>query len=423
MNEEKMNGEKMNVMAEILQIAKSAKAASKEVGKLSTEEKNKILFAMAEGISENKKAILEANKKDLEAARAKGTKESLLDRLELNEARINSMCESLREVAGLKDCVGEIIEEKTLYNGLKLQEKRVGFGVIGIIYESRPNVTTDVCGLCLKSSSAVVLKGGSDALNSNKAIVAALQKACPIENAFQLVESTDRAAVENLLQLEEYIDLVIPRGGAGLISFVRENSKIPVIETGTGNCHIYVDDGADIGQAVKIIANAKAQRPGVCNAVETVLVHKAIAKELLPKLAEALEACGVEIRGCEETSRLISCNKATEADWKTEFLDLILAVKVVGSVSEAIAHINTYGTKHSEAILTPSRENIQKFFAEVDAAAVYSNASTRFTDGGEFGLGMEIGISTQKMHARGPMGLKALTTTKYLVTGGGQVRE
>jgi len=410
-------------MNEILEIAKGAKAASKEIGKLSTDEKNKILLAMAEGISKNKKAILAANKKDLEAAREKGTKESLLDRLELSEARISSMCGSLREVAGLKDQVGEVVEEKTLYNGLKLQKKRVGFGVIGVIYESRPNVTTDVCGLCLKSSSAVVLKGGSDSLNSNKAIVGALKEACPIENAFQLVEFTDRTAIEELLQLSGYIDLVIPRGGAGLINFVRENSKIPVIETGTGNCHIYVDSGADVGDAIKIVLNAKVQRPGVCNAVETVLVHKAIAGELLPKLAEALQKHSVEIRGCKETCKLIGCNAATEADWKDEFLDFILAVKVIDSVSEAIGHINAYGTKHSEAILSQNQENIQKFFEEVDAAAVYSNASTRFTDGAEFGLGMEIGISTQKMHARGPMGLLALTTTKYLRTGDGQVRE
>jgi len=407
----------------VLEIAKRAKAASKEVGKLSTEEKNEILLKMAEAISENKKTILEANKKDLAVARKKGTKESLLDRLELNEKRIDSMSQALKEVAGLKDHVGEIVQEKTLYNGLKLQEKRVGFGVISVIYESRPNVTTDVCALCLKSSSAVVLKGGSDALESNKAIIETIQKACPIENAFQLVESTIREDFEKLLQLEDYIDLVIPRGGAGLISFVRANSKIPVIETGTGNCHIYIDQGADIEQAIKIVVNAKVQRPGVCNAVETALVNKEIAKEVLKKLAEALKKYSVEIRGCKATCQLIECTTATEEDWKTEFLDLILAVKVVEGVGEAIDHINTYGTKHSEAIISTNQENIQKFFDEVDAAAIYSNASTRFTDGGEFGLGMEIGISTQKMHARGPMGLKALTTTKYLITGDGQVRK
>lgn len=410
-------------MGEIMEMAKKAKAASLKIARLKTGDKNRILLGMAKKLDENRELILKANKMDVKNAKLKQIKESMIDRLILNNKRIDLMAGSLKELAKLKDYVGEIITKRTLKNGLKLIEKRVGFGVVGVIYESRPNVTSDVCGICLKSSSAVILKGGTDAINTNRILAKILRDACPIKDAFQLIESSDRTIVKKMLQLKGYIDVIIPRGGEGLISFVRENSKIPVIETGTGNCHIYVDEEVDIKKAIKIIINAKTQRPSVCNAAEKLLIHKSVSNAILKELSEELRKSHVEIKGCEKTRAIIACEGVSEDDWKTEYLDLKIAIRIVDNADEAIGHINKYGTKHSEAILSKNSKNIKKFFNEVDSAVVYSNASTRFTDGHEFGLGTEIGISTQKLHARGPMGLKALTTTKYLIGGDGQVRK
>ncbi len=409
-------------MTEITDIAKRAKKASRELSKLTTQQKNKILKDMAESLDKNRKDILKANAKDIKNAEQKNMKPSLIDRLKLNNTRIDQITESIKELIKQKDYIGDIITKKTLKNNLKLTEKRVPFGVIGVIYESRPNVTCDVSALCLKSSSAAILKGGTDAINTNKAIIKLLSSATPIKDSFQLIESTDRKATKEMLRLETYIDLIIPRGGKNLIDFVRLNSKIPVIETGTGNCHIYADKSAGITQAIKIIINAKTQRSGVCNAAEKLLVHEHIAKPLLEKLDKQLKTHNVEIRGCKKTQNIIKCIQATEDDWRTEYLDLIIAIKIVPTLEQAITHINQYGTKHTEAILSKNKKNIETFFQQVDASAVYSNASTRFTDGSEFGMGAEIGISTQKLHARGPMGLKALTTTKYLIRGEGQIR-
>lgn len=409
--------------SDIISIAEKAERASKDISHLTAEEKNTILERMAAALDNGRSDILKANAIDIKKAKEQGIRESLIDRLLLNDRRIDQMIESIKIIAEQKDCVGEIIDKKTLKSGLILTEKRVGFGVIAVIYESRPNVTTDVSALCLKSSSAAILKGGSDAENTNNALVIIISKACPIDGAFQLVTSTSRETTKELLRLNRHIDLVIPRGGKNLIDFVRVNSRIPVIETGAGNCHIYVDEGADIDPAIRIIINAKTQRPGVCNAAEKLLVHEKIAVTLLSKLKPELESRKVEIRGCVETQKIIDCVPAKEEDWNTEYLDLILAIKVVQTTDEAISHINRYGTRHSEAIISRNQANIDRFMSDVDAAAVYSNASTRFTDGGEFSMGAEMGISTQKLHARGPMGLKALTTTKYLITGTGQIRE
>ncbi|AJF62144.1 TPA: glutamate-5-semialdehyde dehydrogenase [Candidatus Woesearchaeota archaeon] len=406
----------------ITEMAAKAREASLELARLTAEQKNRILLDMADSLDKNRGRIIAANNTDV--GNAVGViKDSLIDRLKLNESRIDLMIESLRQLAGLKDYVGEIISERTLENGLVLTEKRVPFGVIGIIYESRPNVTADVCGICLKSSSAVILKGGKEAINSNRVLVGLLSRACPVKDAFQLVESSDREITAQMMNLTGHIDLIIPRGGEGLIRFVRENSKIPVIETGTGNCHIYLDEEHDPVKALNIIINAKTQRPSVCNAAEKLLIHKNVGRDFIKKIAGELKERGVEILGCERTQKIIGCSAATEKDWHTEFLDLKIGIKIVDDAEQAIRHINKYGTRHSEAIISNSRENIDKFLNEVDAAAVYSNASTRFTDGYEYGLGTEIGISTQKLHARGPMGLKAMTTTKYIIKGDGQVRE
>ena len=410
-------------MNEIIEIAKTAKKASVKIARLTTYDKNKILFNMAERLDSARDKILTANEIDVKNARDKGVKESMIDRLSLDYTKIDLMIESIRQLTGLKDYVGEIITEKRLDNGLEIIEKRVGFGVIGAIYESRPNVTVDVCAICIKSSSVAILKGGSDAINTNRVLVSIMQKACSVENAFNLIDTTEREAVNKMIQLRDYIDLIIPRGGYGLINFVRDNSKVSVIETGTGNCHTYVDCDADCAKAIKIIINAKTQRTGVCNALEKVIVHKDVADKLLERLSVELIAKGVEIRGCERTKKIIDCKDASVEDWRKEYLDLIVAIKIVDNLDDAISHINRYGTKHSEAIISDNCKNIERFMDEVDAAAVYSNASTRFTDGYEFGLGAEIGISTQKMHARGPMGLKAMTTTKYVIKGDGQVRE
>ncbi|WP_418751032.1 glutamate-5-semialdehyde dehydrogenase [Frisingicoccus sp.] len=404
-----------------------AKQAERELLRLNATKKNECLQAVADGLIGGSEEILKANAADVAAAREKGMSESLVDRLALTEGRIRSMAEGLASLIALEDPIGEILEAKIRPNGLEIGKKRVPLGVIGIIYESRPNVTADAFGLCFKTSNAVILKGGSDALRSNKAIVDIIRRgleSCGVTpDAIQLVEDTNRETARKLMQMNQYLDVLIPRGGAGLIRTVVENSTVPVIETGTGNCHIYVDDSADIEMAVDIIDNAKTQRTGVCNACESLLIHKDIVERVLPAICERLFKKNVEIRGDENCCRLNGrIVPATEEDWGQEYLDYILSAKVVENLDEAIAHINKYNTKHSEAIITKDYEHARRFLDEVDAAAVYVNASTRFTDGFEFGFGAEIGISTQKLHARGPMGLKELTTTKYIIYGNGQVR-
>ena len=412
----------------ILEICKRAKAASYELAKLSTETKNRALFNMAEALEKNTSEILEANQKDVEASKKKGVKEALLDRLILNEERVSKMAQCLREVAALPDPIGEIVKTWTRPNGLIIGQLRVPLGVVAVIYESRPDVTSDASGICLKSGNAVILRGGSDAINSNLAIGRVLNKAAVEsgipEGAIQVVPTTERSAAVELMKMRGYVDVLIPRGGAGLIKTVVENAKVPVIETGTGNCHIYVEEDADLTRAIDIIINAKCQRPGTCNAAEKVLVHRGIASEFIPKAIEALRSHGVEVRGCEETRKIVpDVVSATEDDWYTEYLDLIIAFKVVSGLEEAIDHINKYGTKHSDSILTVDFNKALRFIRDVDSAAVYWNASTRFTDGNQYGLGAEIGISTQKMHARGPMSVQHLTTTKYFVLGRGHIRE
>jgi glutamate-5-semialdehyde dehydrogenase len=418
----------MNVEQYVIEKAKVAKKAARKMGNINTKNKNKALLYMADGLLDNLSVIIEANEKDMENGRNKGLTESLLDRLLLNEKRIKDMALGLKNVASLEDPIGETVRMWKTPNDLNVGQIRVPLGVIGIIYEARPNVTVDAAALCLKAGNAVILKGGSEALNSNKAIAyiiskAAIESGMP-EGCIQLIETSDREAVNVMMKLNEYIDVLIPRGGAGLINSVVKNSTVPVIETGVGNCHIYVDVDGDLKSAEEIIVNAKTQRPGVCNAMEKLLVHKTVAEEFLPKLAKRLRTLGVELRGCEVTQNIIKDIKpASQEDWSTEYLDLILGIKVVNSLDEALDHIYRYGTKHSEAIITDNYTNSQRFLQEVDAAAVYVNASTRFTDGSEFGFGAEIGISTQKLHARGPMGLKELTSTKYIIYGEGQIRE
>lgn len=408
-------------------MGKKAKEASYELGAASTKEKDKALLAMAQELIENTNEILEANRIDLKNAEIKGTPKAMLDRLALDKDRIKAMAEGLKEVVNLQDPVGEVVSMWQRPNGLQIGQKRVPMGVIGIIYESRPNVTCDAAGLCLKTGNASILRGGSDAINSNKAIMVALTKG--IERAglpkecVQLIEDTSREVATEMMKLNEYIDMLIPRGGAGLIQSVVKNATVPVIETGTGNCHIYVDESCDFDMAVKIAVNAKASRPSVCNAAEKLLVNEKIAKDFLPIAVKVLRENGVVLRGDEASQAIINdIEKANEEDWSKEYLDYIMAVKIVKDVDEAINHINKYGTGHSEAIITESYKNSQKFLQRVDAAAVYVNASTRFTDGSEFGFGAEIGISTQKLHARGPMGLKELTTIKYIIYGNGQIR-
>lgn len=417
----------MELLEQMEDMGRRAKEASYLLGRLGTEEKNQGLLAAADGLLAHTESILAANALDMENGRKRGMHQGLLDRLALNEARIEAMAEGLRQIVTLEDPIGEVLSMKKRPNGLLIGEKRVPMGVIGIIYESRPNVTADAFGLCFKAGNAVILKGGSDAIHSNTEIALVLRKAlaaCGLpEDAIQLVESTDRAAAKALMTMNKWIDVLIPRGGAGLIRTVVENSTVPVIETGTGNCHIFVDESADIDMAVDIIFNAKTQRIGVCNACESLLIHKGISEALWPRLKARLQEKQVEIRGDETVCSLVEeAVPATEADWGTEYLDYILSAKTVENVDEAITHINRYNTGHSEAIITTNYGNAQKFLDQVDAAAVYVNASTRFTDGFEFGFGAEIGISTQKLHARGPMGLKALTSTKYIIYGNGQVR-
>lgn len=408
-------------------LGKRAKEASRESAKLGTDDKNRGLLSVAEELCSQSAYLLQENEKDIEAAEAKGVKKSLIDRLRLTEQRIEDMAEGLRQIAGLDDPIGEVLEMKTRPNGLRIGRKRVPLGVVGIIYESRPNVTADAFGLCFKTGNAVILRGGSDAINSNLAIVHAIKEGLRKEKLSQdlilLVEDTSRESVQQMMKLRDYIDVLIPRGGAGLIANVVENSTVPVIETGTGNCHIFVDESADVEMAVDIIENAKTQRMGVCNACESLIVHEAAAWDVIPKIVERLALHQVEIRGDERAQKITTeIVPATEEDWGTEYLDAIVSLKIVDSVDEAIAHINRYNTGHSESIITKNYDHALKFQDEVDAAAVYVNASTRFTDGFEFGFGAEIGISTQKLHARGPMGLLALTTTKYIIFGNGQIR-
>ena len=409
------------------EIGRRDKDVSRVLNNLGSREKNMGLEEAARALLEGEDEILAANEEDCEKAASNGMSQGLLDRLRLTPARINSMADGLLQVASLEDPVGEVLSMKKRPNGLMIGKKRVPLGVIAMIYESRPNVTSDAFGLCFKSGNAVILKGGSDALRSNQAIVRCLReglaRAGLPEDGVQLVEDTSRDTTRELMRLNEYVDVLIPRGGAGLIRSVVENSTVPVIETGTGNCHIYVDETADLNMALDIIYNAKTQRVGVCNACESLVVHRSVAGQFLPLLKKRLADKNVEIRADEDARAIVPEFKAaTEADWGTEYLDYILSLKIVDSVEEAIAHINRYNTGHSESIITSDYFNAQQFLNEIDAAAVYVNASTRFTDGEEFGFGAEIGISTQKLHARGPMGLKELTTTKYIIYGDGQIR-
>ena len=409
------------------EIGRYAKAAEPKIRLLGTTEKNQALTAVAETLVKESDYLLEENAKDIQAGKEAGMHQGLLDRLLLTKERIEQMAEGLLQLAALEDPIGEVLSMKKRPNGLMIGQKRVPLGVVGIIYESRPNVTADAFGLCFKTGNVVILKGGSDAIHSNIAIVAVIRRALEAygidANAIQLIEDTDRAATTAFMKMNDCLDVLIPRGGAGLIRAVVENSTVPVIETGTGNCHIYVDETADLDMAIDIIFNAKTQRIGVCNACESLVVHEKAVNELLPRLKERLDAKNVELRGDEKAqSAAEGILSASEADWGTEYLDYILSIKTVSSIDEAIAHINRYNTGHSESIITENYANAQKFLDEIDAAAVYVNASTRFTDGFEFGFGAEIGISTQKLHARGPMGLQALTTTKFIIYGTGQVR-
>ena len=408
--------------------AQAAKQAAAKLAVTSTAVKNAALLAMATALEAQQSEILAANERDMTAAAAKGMKRSMLDRLKLTAERISGMADGLRQVAGLADPVGNVIDGKTLPNGLHITKIRVPLGVIGIIYEARPNVTADAAGLCLKSGNAVILKGGSEAMESNKTVAAILAQAAEgagiPAGSIQFIDTSDRQAVQDLIHMNGLVDVVIPRGGAGLIQAVVRNASVPVIETGAGVCHTYVDKDADVEMAMKIAFNAKVQRPSVCNAMETLLVHKDIADKFLPMMLMMYNSSAVEIRGDETVQEYSGqVHPATEEDWSTEYGDLRLSVKIVDSIEEAMAHIAKYGTGHSECIVTDNYQAAQIFQYTVDAAAVYVNASTRFTDGNEFGFGAEIGISTQKLHARGPMALPELTSTKYLINGNGQVRK
>ena len=409
------------------EIGKRARDVQTAVGSLSSTCRNEVLLAASEGLLKNQEEILEANEKDMERGRSSGMAEGLLDRLALNRERLEGMALSLRQIAALPDPVGQVTEVSKRPNGLDIRKMRVPMGVIGVIYEARPNVTTDVFGLCFKSGNVTILKGGSDAVCSNAAVVRMLREALKSrgvpEDAVQLIEDTSREAAKEFMHMDRFLDLLIPRGGAGLIETVKRESTVPVIQTGTGNCHVYVDDPADIDMAVRIIFNAKTQRISVCNAEESLIVHRNMREALLPKLEKKLKEKQVELRADPEAGEFLKdFVPASEEDWGKEYLDYILSIKTVGSLEEAIRHINRYNTKHSETIVTKDRGHAEQFMREVDAAAVYWNASTRFTDGFEFGFGAEIGISTQKLHARGPMGLQALTTEKYIIYGNGQIR-
>ncbi len=418
----------MSIKEEVITQAKKAKKAARKLANTSAEVKNRALLSIAEALDNSMGKIIRENEKDMEAGKKNGLSDAMLDRLELNEKRIKGMTEGLRELIALEDPIGDIIRMWKRPNGLQIGQMRVPLGVIGIIYESRPNVTIDAAGLCLKAGNAVILRGGSEAIYSNRILTgiaaeAATRVGLP-EGAVQLIQTTDREAVRVLFGLNEYLDVLIPRGGAGLINRVVNESKVPVIETGVGNCHVYVDESAELKMALDIVFNAKTSRPAVCNAAESLLVHQKVAAEFLPAIYQKFTEKGVEMRGCAETLKLLpDINPAQESDWSEEYLDFIMAVKVVQGYEEALEHINKYSSRHSEAIITNDYTRSQQFLQEVDAAAVYVNASTRFTDGNQFGLGAEIGISTQKLHARGPMGLNELTTIKYIVYGQGQIRE
>ncbi len=412
---------------DLMEMGKKAVEAKYSLQKLSESEKNKALLTVADTLVKDSEKILAANAIDIKNGEEKGMHSGMIDRLRLTEERIKAMADGLRIITELPDCLNETIESFTRPNGMKISKVRVPLGVIGIIYESRPNVTADAFGLCFKTGNAVILKGGSDAIHSNTAITDSIRSALAAEgineDGIQLITDTNRETTTKFMKMKEYVDVLIPRGSAGLIRAVVENSTIPVIETGTGNCHIYVDETADFEKAVPIIVNAKTQRIGVCNACESLVIHESVKDEFLPILAKAMKEKNVEMRGDEAVCGVISdCIPATEEDYGTEYLDYIISMKTVKNIDEAIAHINKYSTKHSEAIITENKENAEKFKREVDASCVYVNVSTRFTDGFEFGFGAEIGISTQKLHARGPMGLKELTTYKYTIDGDGQIR-
>ncbi|CAK8580183.1 glutamate-5-semialdehyde dehydrogenase [Priestia megaterium] len=414
-------------MSELQLKGKQAKEASYFLGNVTSEQKQQALYKMAAALLDQQEAILKANKLDVEKAVQKGTSKAMLDRLSLNEERIHGMADGLRQVAALADPVGEVLSMAKRPNGLQIGQQRVPIGVIGIIYEARPNVTCDATGLCLKAGNAVILRGGSEAFYSNQAIVSVLSQAAASaglpEHSVQLIENTSRETALELMKLNEYIDVLIPRGGAGLIEAVVKNATVPVIETGTGNCHIYVDEEYDGDMAANIVINAKTSRPAVCNSAEKLLIHKRAAHEFLPIIVQALREKDVEVRGDERAVTIVpDLVPAGDEDWKKEYLDFIMAVKIVDDIDEAISHINVHSSHHSEAIVTTNYAHAQRFLQRVNSAAVYVNASTRFTDGKEFGFGAEIGISTQKLHARGPMGLKELTTLKYIIYGDGQIR-
>ncbi len=416
----------MTVREEVKALCDNATAAAAQLALADTEKKNAVLLRIADTLTESTETILSANAKDLENAKDNGVSSAMLDRLKLTQARIEAICASVRDIAALDDPVGKG-ESWTRPSGLDIRRVRVPLGVVGMIYEARPNVTVDSAVLCLKTGNAVVLRGGKEAINTNVAMVEAIKtalSACGLDpHGVELITNTDRESAQALMTMRGSIDVLIPRGGKGLIKSVTENATVPVIETGAGNCHLYVDDSADIDMALSIATNAKCSRPSVCNAVETVLVHAGVAAKFLPAFAEQMAKYSVEIRGCAKTCVLVNTAiPATEEDYYTEYNDYIVAVRVVDTLADAIAHINKYSTAHSEAIVTSSEEHAEKFQREVNSAAVYVNASTRFTDGGEFGFGAEIGISTQKLHVRGPMGLTALTTEKYLIRGNGSVR-
>jgi len=418
----------MSVETTIAEIAKSARTASRDMAKCPTAKKNEVLLKVADEIINQAGDIKKENKKDISHAKKAGLSGVFIDRLTINDSTIKSMSGGLREVAALEDPVGSVSGTLIRPNGLQVSRMRIPLGVIGIIYESRPNVTVDAAGLCLKAGNSVILRGGSESFCSNQALAGIIKKALKEsglpEEAVQTVPVRERTAVNALLSQEEYIDLIIPRGGEGLIRFVVENSRIPVLKHYKGVCHVYVDEGADLGMARKICFNAKVQRPGVCNAMETMLVNRAAAKDFLPLMAKDFAEAGVEIRGCPRTCRIVpTANKATEMDWPAEFLDLVVAVKVVDDMDQAIGHIAKYGSNHTESIVTNDYGRARRFLREVDSSVVLVNASTRFNDGGQLGLGAEIGISTSKLHAFGPMGLEELTTTKFIVFGDGQIRE
>ncbi len=414
-------------MNSLNELGQRAKLASKRLALCSTEEKNAALKAISDALLKNSKVIIAANKIDLENGKSAGLKPSILDRLELNEKRVSDMAKGVMDLISLPDPIGLVLDVATRPNGIKIRKISVPMGVIGIIYEARPNVTSDAAAICLKAGSSVILRGGKEAINSNKATAEVMREALKSvglpEDLIILITDTSRQSATDLMTLDKYLDLLIPRGGAGLIRAAVENSTVPVIETGTGNCHAFVDESADLDTALNIVVNGKVQRPSVCNALESLLVHEKIADKALPLICDKLNDLGVKILGCEKTCELVPyALKATEEDYFTEFLDYIISVKVVKDIDEAIEHIDRHSTKHSEVIITKTKDNAIRFQKEIDAAAVYVNASTRFTDGGEFGLGAEIGISTQKLHARGPMGLKEITSYKYIINGNGQIR-